>query len=150
MGSIRFSRQVVIGIVIACSGLGQIINPAFASKTPSNITVVSNNGDNFANMVQRGESAAISTIRRSFSRNSRTNQISLIVLGDRNAQKVPMMRISVTRSQWQRKPRIKAWTKYYRDAGKILGFPNNQITAANPSNVPKSKPNNLQVSQTAK
>jgi hypothetical protein len=150
MHQMKFFRQVIIGTVIACSGLGAIVNPVAAVKSPSNITVVSNDGDNFANLVQRGESAAIGTIRRSFSRNSRTNQISLVVLGDRNAQKVPMMRVSVTRSQWQRKPRIKAWTKYYRDAGKILGFPNNQITAPNPSNVSKSKPTNLQASQTTK
>lgn len=125
-------QRITVGILIGFSSLGVIAHPTNATNSPLNLTVISNQGDDFANLIERGETSATNTIKRAFAKNSRTNQVSLVILGEHNAQKVPMMKISVSRAQWKRQPKIKVWTKYYRDAGKLLGFSNNHINLTTP------------------
>lgn len=124
-----FQKMMLTGLIAISVGQA-FISPAQANTKQFNYKVESHTQENFADVVKRGEIKAATAIRREFSHQRGTKQVSVRIIGERYGQETPIIMISVTRSQWRSRPRIKTWARYYRDAGTLLGFANNQLISA--------------------
>lgn len=52
-------------------------------------------------------------INHRFDTNPSLPKVEIVVLGHRNGDIIPILATTVSRAQWQEKPQVSAWTKYY-------------------------------------
>lgn len=67
----------------------------------------------YDDLVAQAESLVRSVIVRQFSQSPDLSAIKVVVLGSRNSDRVPILSTTVSRTQWQKKPQVSAWTQYY-------------------------------------
>jgi hypothetical protein len=67
----------------------------------------------YDDLVAQAESLASDVIARQFSQSTDLSVIKVVVLGSRNSDIVPILSTTVSRTQWQEKPQVSAWTQYY-------------------------------------
>lgn len=131
-------RNIALTGLIAVSTSQVFIAPATAANKQFNYKVEYRNQESFADMVKRAEIKTENAIRREFSRRSGTNQLSIRITGERNGQQAPIMMVSITRSQWRNRPKIKSWGRYYSDSSKLLGFTNTSQATTPQANQPST------------
>lgn len=71
-------------------------------------------------LVSQAESLAEAAINRQFGQNSELLKVEVFVLGDRNGETVPILTVTVSRTQWQENPQVDAWTEYYSNSYALL------------------------------
>jgi len=103
---------------------------AIAETKSLNFKLASGNNQSFTNLMQQAESLAINSITQEFAQQSTVTEVAVTIIGERNGQEVPVLFSKVSRPDWQTKPNIQMWTKYFTKAAVLLGF--NQL--------PKTKP----------
>jgi len=137
-------NPVAIGPWNFGSGLTLIDQPALAN--PPNLTLelpiytLTEQRD----LVAQAERMAQAAIAREFQQKPALSMVQVVVLGNRHGNLVPILTVSVTRSQWQQNPRVSAWTQYYA-SGRLLQRPDPQpaeppdsVVAAQPANPTQS------------
>lgn len=135
---------IILGAVSILSGLGVFVPAAQAELkqvdfTPSsqsnqtseisqiNFTLSSESSRTFAGLIQQAESLATRLINRGFAESPGITEISVSILGERNGQEVPLLFSTVSRSDWQKQPRIQQWTRYFGNSAVLLGFLKPQV-----------------------
>ncbi len=83
------------------------------------------NTSSYQVLVQRAEILTKQSIEQAFQENSTLEAITIIILGERAGQTVPILRTRVTRSQWQANTNISEWTRYFPPSQSLLGYRNN-------------------------
>jgi hypothetical protein len=121
-----FSASILATVFFAAS-----ISVSLAETKESNLTLDSDGSQSFAGLVQQAEDLVKESIARSFQENPALTEVTVIVTADRSRQFVPVLRSRVSRSQWQKDPRIEQWTRYFADAQYLLGFIDPNISPAN-------------------
>ena len=96
--------------------------PARAETKSFDFTLSSSGERNFEALVQQAESVASNLIEKEFAKRSSLTEVSVTIVGERNGQEVPLLFSKVSRSNWQTKPKIQRWTKYFGKAAVLLGF----------------------------
>jgi hypothetical protein len=77
----------------------------------------------FLQMMQQAESQAAQLIEQAFAESRSVTNVSVVILGERNGQQIPLLSSTVSRANWQKTPRIQAWAKYFGNASvALLGF----------------------------
>lgn len=71
--------------------------------------------------------------------------MSVKVVGERNGQETQVISATVSRSHWQKQPKIQLWTQYLRKAGLLLGF----IQLQQPKPIVTKQPNAIEKEQLA-
>ncbi|MGF1521916.1 MAG: hypothetical protein ACFBSF_06285 [Leptolyngbyaceae cyanobacterium] len=71
-------------------------------------------------LVSQAEGLAEAAISRQFGQNSELLKVEVVVLGDRNGEMVPILTVTVSRTQWQENPQVDAWTEYYSNSYALL------------------------------
>lgn len=103
---------------------GMFLAPRSAGATPPGITLeipiytLTRPRD----LLDQAERLAQDTIARQFQQQPNLDRVRLVVLGNRHGNVVPILTVVVTRSQWQRRPRLDAWAQYYA-SGTLLQRP---------------------------
>jgi hypothetical protein len=57
-------------------------------------------------------------------------EVSVTIVGEHNGQQVPLLSSNVSRSNWQTKPNVQVWSRYFGTAESLLGFVKPQQPAA--------------------
>lgn len=93
-------------------------------------------------LVQKAETLAKQSIEQAFKENSTLEAITIMILGERGGQTVPILRTRVTRSQWQANSDVSEWTRYFPPSQSLLGYRNNTPTqsASRSAPSPRSRP----------
>lgn len=76
----------------------------------------------FESLIQQAAALAKTSIEQEFSANSSVSEVSVIIASERNGQEVPLLISTVSRSDWQKSPRIYQWTHYFSSSEILLGF----------------------------
>lgn len=66
-----------------------------------------------SNLLAEAEVLVSDAISRQFSQNAELSSVQVSVLGHRNGEIIPILTTMVSREQWQRDPRVNAWTRYH-------------------------------------
>lgn len=130
-------QQKFIGVkFLVISSLGAIatlffFQPLAIAETKSlNFKLASGNDQTFTNLMQQAETLAINSITQEFAQQSTVTEVALTIIGERNGQEVTILFSKVSRLDWQIKPNVQMWTKYFTKAAVLLGF--NQLLKTNP------------------
>lgn len=133
----HFQHQFIGFKFLVISSLGAIATlflfpPLTIAETKSlNLKLASDNNQTFTNLMQHAESLTIDSITQEFAQQSTVTEVAVTIIGERNRQEVPVLFPKAPRLDWQTKPNVQIWTKYFPKAAVLLGF--NQL--------PKTKPN---------
>ena len=114
---------------IACLNFANVL-PAKAEARQINLTLTSSSNSTFTSLVQQAESLAHGTIEQIFVAYPSVTEVSVMILGDRNGQEVPLLVSKVSRSDWQRDPSIRTRTQYFSSSELLLGFLKLQVRQA--------------------
>lgn len=85
---------------------------------------------NFQTLLQQAEAVAKKSIEQTFSENPNLGSISLTVSAEHNGAIVPLLSTTVSRTNWQQKPTIQAWSQYFTASEVLLGFRTTQPTTS--------------------
>ena len=94
-------------------------------------TLRSENNQTFTALMQQAEVLAKSLIERGFAESPDTTELSVNILGERDGQEVPLLFSRVSRSDWQKQPSIRQWTRYLGTSAELLGFKKPQVQQSN-------------------
>lgn len=106
--------SVVVSLSLAIS--------ARAETGQLNLTLSSQENQNFQTLVQEAEALAKKSIQQTFQSNPEITDLSVNILGEHYGQLVPLLSVKVSQPNWQKDPRIQPWTKYFGNAAQLLGF----------------------------
>ncbi len=95
---------------------------ALASTKQLTLTISSQESQNFRNLMQAAEALATNTIQQSFQSSSDLTEMTVNVMGENYGQRVPLLSVTVSPSNWQKDPQIKSWVKYFGNTEILLGF----------------------------
>ena len=115
-------RWVVVGIISILSSLGAIASPAWAESRQLNFTLSSQGNQTFAALMQQAEFLAANLTKQEFAKSSSFTEVSVTIVAEHNGQEVPLLFSTVSRSNWQKKPRIQPWIRYASSSARLLGF----------------------------
>ncbi|MGQ4649127.1 hypothetical protein [Lyngbya aestuarii] len=110
---------------------------ALAERIERNFLINSNGIQSFENLVQYAENFAKNSIDQEFTANPKATEVNLIILGEHQGQVVPLLRSTVSRSQWQQNFKMRSWTRYFASSAFLLGFRDTQPSQASK---PQSRP----------
>jgi hypothetical protein len=93
-------------------------------------------------LVQKAETLAKQSIEQAFQENSTLESVTIMILGERKGQTVPILRARVTRSQWQANSDVSEWTRYFARSESLLGYnqPTPTQSASRSANSPRTRP----------
>lgn len=72
--------------------------------------------------MQQAEALARKLVEQAFAQSSSLLEVSITIVGEHNGQEVPLLDSRVSRSNWQKEPRIQTWTRYASNSATLLGF----------------------------
>ncbi|MEB3278861.1 MAG: hypothetical protein VKK42_08035 [Lyngbya sp.] len=90
-------------------------------------------------LVKRAETLAKQSIEQAFKENSTLESITIMILGERGSQVVPILRTRVTRSQWQANSEVSEWTRYFPHSESLLGYNQPTPTQSASRSAPSSR-----------
>ncbi|MGK7920076.1 MAG: hypothetical protein AB4080_08735 [Trichodesmium sp.] len=93
-----------------------------ASAKKASLLIDSNDNSSYKNLVEKSEKLAQETIEQEFKNNPEITEITITILGERQSQIVPVLRSTVSRSEWQKNANIDDFTRYFADAKFLLKF----------------------------
>lgn len=73
----------------------------------------------YSDLTAQAESLVSKAINDRWLQNPDLSMIQVVITGDRDGEIIPILTTTVSRTQWQKNPRVNAWTKYY-SASQIL------------------------------
>ncbi|MGB7439451.1 MAG: hypothetical protein WA919_00150 [Coleofasciculaceae cyanobacterium] len=120
-------------------------SPASAQIRQIDITLNSSASQTFTSLIEQAEFLAKSAIDQEFAQDKSLQEVSVTIVGERNGQLVPLLITKVSRSEWQKEPKVQTWVRYLADSEVLLGFREPLVTqsAANASRAVATKPPRL-------
>jgi hypothetical protein len=116
----RFSLIGSLGALVALSLA--IPTPAWAEPRHIQLTLSSQGSRNFETLMRQAESVAGNYIQQVFGESPSVTEVSVTIVGEHNGDVVPLLSSNVSRSNWEKKPTVQAWTRYFGSAKTLLGF----------------------------
>lgn len=130
----NFYRRYFWAIIFILSSLVTTVDQALAETKETSIVIRSNDTtSSYRNLMLEAESSAQEAIAREFAQNPEITEITIAILGERLNQIVPLLRVQVSRNQWQKEPAIEKWARYFTAAEFLLGFRDSGDTQSNSS-----------------
>lgn len=115
-----------IGLTLALGlGLGTVaplVNPPAAEAYSSrlNLFLVRESGESFDTFLRRSEIIARAGVQRSFDSDVLMTEAVVTIIGESQGIAMPVLTVTVSRSDWQRQPDVLAWVEYYPSARALL------------------------------
>jgi hypothetical protein len=110
--------------------------PSHAETVLLDLVADAENSVTFAALMQQVDALAGNSVNQVFARNSTATEVLINISGARYGQLVPLLRTKVSRSDWQRDPRVATWTRYFNISASLLGFNKPQVAQASTAAVP--------------
>ena len=113
-------RWFLVSCMTGAIGLLCIAHPAIAEGKQVSQTIHSDSSSQvFSELMQQAQAQARSLIEQAFA-DPTTNSVSVKIMGERNGQEAPLLFTNVSRTDWQRDPRLDRWTKYFTGPSAVL------------------------------
>lgn len=115
-----------LAVVLGMSGavwLAQVaIAPpiAMAYTDRVSITLDWTEGESYATLLRRAETAARAATQRSFDADLLVTDVDVTIVGESQGNIVPILGLRVSRSEWRSRPDPQYWLTYYRTAPALL------------------------------
>ncbi|NEO92483.1 MAG: hypothetical protein F6K56_20485 [Moorea sp. SIO3G5] len=109
-------RRLIWSTILIFSSLVTQIPRASAEIREYHVILNSDSSQSFERLIQQTENLAQNKINQEFTGNPDLTSISLMILGERNGQVVPLMIATVSRSQWKQFPIIQRWASYFSNS----------------------------------
>lgn len=133
----------LLGVALSVVGiLAATLSIASAETKELNLILNSDGIRVFETLMQQAQYVAKNSIEQEFTDPDIT-EVSVLISGEHNGQIVPILRSTVSRSQWQSDSRIHRWTSYYfGSSGVLLGYynPSASPAIASPGRTPATSP----------
>ncbi|MGD1909177.1 MAG: hypothetical protein ACFB0C_24745 [Leptolyngbyaceae cyanobacterium] len=71
-------------------------------------------------LLDAAEGRARQIIVNAFAQQPEVNQVEVVVLGDRHGEIAPILTTTVTRNQWQSRPEVSHWSRYFTEGTHAL------------------------------
>lgn len=131
-------------LVIISTSVTSLITtfPASAQIRQIDITLNSSASQTFTSLIEQAEFLAKSAIDQEFAQDKSLQEVSVTIVGERKGQLVPLLITKVSRSEWQKEPKVQILVRYLADSEVLLGFREPLVieSAANTSRTVATKP----------
>lgn len=129
LGTISILSSWAIAVSPAAANPTRIVDFAPNSHTLQstqskqiNFTLHITRTQSFAQLMQQAELTATKLTQQGFTENSRLDEMSVRIFGERNGQEAPLLFAKVSRFDWQKQPRIQNWSQYFTSSAILLGL----------------------------
>jgi hypothetical protein len=119
----------ILSVLLLIGSFGALVEPSIAVPTPAQaeprqiqLLLNSQGNQNFEALIRQAESVAQNYIQQAFAESLEVTEVSVTIVGEHNGATVPLLSSTVSRSNWQAKPTVQAWTRYFGSAEVLLGF----------------------------
>ena len=115
-----------LAILVAAAGssvsIGEAIAPQLvrAQTATINLSLTRTAGETYRELVGRSEEAATAAVQRYFNSNRGAGDVSVAVVAENNGTQVPILSLTVSRSEWNGRPDPQAWATYLPQAESLL------------------------------
>ena len=133
-----FSRIGSLGALVALSMA--LSTPAWAEPKQISILLSSQGNQDFETLIDQAELMASNFIQQVFAESPEITEVSITIVGEHNGQQVPLLSSNVSRSNWQTKPNVQVWSRYFGSAQSLLGFVKPQLPTATVASVASFDP----------
>lgn len=115
-------RWMILITLAIFNSVGVAVSSASAETRELYLKLSFGGDQRYESVIEQAESLATTAINEGFAEGSDVTEIYIQVFGETNGQEVPLIASRVTYGDWQRDPRIHRWTRYFANAGLLLGF----------------------------
>jgi hypothetical protein len=120
----RLGTALMLSVITATAvvGLPHLVNPPAAVAYTSRLSLFLTRqpDESFEVFVQRAEIIARAAVQRSFDTDVLMNGVVVTIVGDTQSITVPILTIDVSRSDWQLRPDVQHWARYYDAAEGLM------------------------------
>lgn len=119
----RLARvSLALTLALGVGGIPPVILPPAAEAYTSrlNLFLVRESGESFDTFLRRSEIIARAGVQRSLDSDVLMTEAIVTIIGESQGLSVPILTVTVSRSDWQRQPDILAWVEYYPAARALL------------------------------
>ncbi|MGB3512559.1 MAG: hypothetical protein WBA93_25650 [Microcoleaceae cyanobacterium] len=136
-----FNHRILWSTILILLSLITTKSIVLAETKITSLSIDSNDNNSYKILVERAERLVKNTINQEFENNPEITEITVTILGEKESQIVPVLRIKVSRSEWQKNPDIDEFTRYFADAKYLLKFQDkNTATSDSQPKIPNSSP----------
>lgn len=114
------SRLFFIAIVVFFWFLYDSYQPVRAETESIIVDMPMHDLVGYEDFFRRAEARVSDEISDQFSQKPALSEVEVVVLGDRHGEIVPILTTTVSRTQWQKTPRVTLRTKYYNASYTLL------------------------------
>lgn len=134
-----FLAQSAMLVLLAGSGWQMLTpQPLSASMAGLELSVQAQNGETYEALVERALQVAKTAVEKAFAADRQQDTVSISVSGQNQGAIAPILRLTVTRTQWQTQPEAQRWASFYPSSKLLLGFGSPVVPTPAPVSVPVS------------
>ncbi|MBW4650700.1 MAG: hypothetical protein KME06_18720 [Kastovskya adunca ATA6-11-RM4] len=74
----------------------------------------------YGDLITEAELLVSRVINGQFTQSADTSTVQVVVMGNRNGEVIPILTTTVSRTQWQKTPQVRAWTEYYMNSYALI------------------------------
>lgn len=100
--------------------LGGIYQPARSESQGIAINMPMYGQIIYGDLITEAELLVGSVINDQFAQSADLSTVQVVVMGNRNGEVIPILTTTVSRTQWQKTPQVRAWTEYYINSYALL------------------------------
>ena len=132
---IFWSKILILASLLATNSI------VLAETKKTSLLIDANDNNSYKVLVTQAENLVKEKVNQEFKNNPKITDITVTILGERKSQIVPVLRLNVSRSVWEKNPVIDEFTRYFADAKYLLKFQdNNTAKSDNQIKTPNSTP----------
>ncbi|HEY9810610.1 MAG TPA: hypothetical protein V6D13_14875 [Halomicronema sp.] len=137
LGKIFWNSKALV--VVLTAGL-LLLKPQLlkASSQVFDLSVPVQSGETYEAFVRRAEMMAKAAVEKAFSADRQQETVVISISGQNQGAIAPILRLQVSRAQWQNQPEPQRWATFYPSSKMLLGFdrPVVPISAPTPQAIP--------------
>lgn len=127
-----------VAALLMMLGGGLALTTVASAQTPAQVTTASERvesldtqpNETYENLMKRAEAMAQAAAQQAFQQPD-VNAVTVTVLGQNQGEIAPILTLAVSRQQWDSEGQTQRWATYFTSARSLLGFDNQNDTAAN-------------------
>lgn len=137
LGKIFWDSKALV--VVLTAGL-LLLKPQLlkASSQVFDLSVQVQSGETYEALVKRAEIMAKAAVEKAFTTDRQQETVVISISGQNQGAIAPILRLQVSRAQWQNQPEPQRWATFYPSSKMLLGFnrPYAPISAPPPQAIP--------------
>lgn len=118
---------LTLGTAIAMLAIGMLLGEsavlrAVAEPQQASYVLDATDDASFPDLMARAQAMATDWITRTLAENPGATEVAISVGAERDGAISPLLTVKVSRTDWQRRPDVRAWAQYLPVSAILLGF----------------------------